>query len=214
MRTSSAIFVCLALVASLGCGPKRTYETYRIPPKIDLAAHEIIGVVQFESDEAAELAPLVTQRFTDLARRDQGLVRMLDIGPADPLLVKVGHDRWGPQTPTAVGVEHNVQTLIVGVLEVSDVRPDLKLASGLRSGRLSAKVDATLTVRLIETATGASLWSSSASATKTVGHVGVGRGGHVSFDAEDPEQAYAPLVDFLVGEVTRDFQASWGRRAL
>jgi hypothetical protein len=51
----------------------------RVPPRIDLAAHEIIGAARFESTNEGKLGPLATRRFTDLARRDQGLVRMMDV---------------------------------------------------------------------------------------------------------------------------------------
>jgi hypothetical protein len=88
----------------------------------------------------------------------------------------------------------------------------VQVAAGPRTGHLSGKVDATLAVQLIETATGASLWSNSARSTQTVGHISVFRGGDFVFDAKDPEQAYGGLVDHLVANVTRDFRATWERR--
>ena len=82
-------------------------------------------------------------------------------------------------------------------------------------GRLKeADVDATLVVQLIETSTGASLWSSSASASKNVGQLSVFEGGDFVFGAEDPEDAYGDLVNALVAQVTNDFRARWERRVV
>jgi hypothetical protein len=76
---------------------------------------------------------------------------------------------------------------------------------------VSAQVDATLDVQMIETATGASLWSGSGRATRTLGNVGVFGGRDFAFDAADPERAYGDLVDALVEQATRDFHATWER---
>lgn len=77
---------------------------------------------------------------------------------------------------------------------------------------MSAQVDATLAVQLIETATGASLWNTSASGTREVGQVSVFSGGMFGFDADDPDRAYGALVNALAVEATRDFQVSWAPR--
>jgi len=105
-----------------------------------------------------------------------------------------------------------VQTIFMGELSVSDVRPNFSIETVLRSGDITAQVDATLTVQLVETSTGASLWSASARAAKSLGHISVFRGREFVFDAEDPEAAYGVLVDALVEQVTTDFRATWVRR--
>ena len=97
-------------------------------------------------------------------------------------------------------------------LSISDIRPGFSLAGALRTGDITAQVDATLAVELVETSTGASLWSGSARATKSIGHVSVFHGGEFVFDAQDPEASYGVLVDALVEQVTRDFRATWIRR--
>jgi hypothetical protein len=62
-------------------------------------------------------------------------------------------------------------------------------------------------VQLLETSTGASIWSSSAQVRQNVGHISVSDGRN--FDASDPESAYGGLVDTLVEQVTRDFRGTW-----
>ncbi len=210
-KTSVAALGGLAiLITTLSCGPKK--QTYRVPPLIDLAQHEIIGVIEFDSEARGQLAALATRRFTEGARADQGLVRMVQLGTESEALASVGKGQRGAEAYMALGRERGVRTLLLGELTVSSVRPDVQLAAGLRSGHLSAKVDATLAVQLVETATGASLWSTSARSTQSVGHISLFRGGEFVFDAKDPEQAYGNLVDHLVALTTRDFRATWERR--
>ena len=212
MRTKSSLsLTVLLIVAASGCAG-RSYQRVMVPPRVDLKQHEMIGIVEFETSSEGELGPLASRRFAESARRDQGLVRMVGIGSKDEALRSVGRDRWDPDTFKALGREHNVQTILVGELQVSKVKPNVKIGPALRSGTLSAQVDATLAVDLIETSTGASLWSRTARATQSVGHVSVLGGKEVVFDADDPERAYGSLVDTLVAQVTRDFHVSWERR--
>ena len=203
-RTPKIVSAALLMTVALGCsGRQPVRQSVRVPPRIDLTQHEMIGIVEFKTTAKGELGPLVTRRFTEAARQDQGLVRIVGFGPE----ILVGGS--SPNALKALGRKHGVRTIVLGELTVSGIRPDLRLSSGLRSGSLSAKVDATLEVQLIETATGASIWSSSARATQSVGHISVFRGGDFAFDADDPERAYGGLVDTLVAHVTRDFRAIW-----
>jgi len=212
-RMSSLLLFALVLIVVTGCGGGNRYQTVMIPPRIDLTQHELIGVVEFDSSEEGELATLATQRFTEEARRDQGMVRIVEIGSENEALSSVGRNKMGSDTYKAIGQKHGVRTILRGKLTVSNVRPNVSIAN-LTSGSLSADVDATLVVQLIETSTGASLWSSSASASKNVGQLSVFEGGDFVFGAEDPEDAYGDLVNALVAQVTNDFRARWERRVV
>jgi len=207
-RTTGLLLATLLLGGAIGCAARQQTVSVRVPPRIDLKEHETIGVVQFSTAAKGDLASYATRRFTEEARRDQGLVRMVEFGSAVQLLRAAGGEGPGPEAYRRIGRERGVETIFVGELTVSDVRPDLRLSS-LRSGSLTAQVDATLAVKMIEASTGASLWSASASATRSVGHVSVFQDGNVAFDADDPELAYGDLIDYLVGEVTYDFRAGW-----
>lgn len=210
---SSLPFLALILVVTLGCaGKARRYETVMVPPKVDLKQHELIGMIEFASTADGDLAAFTSKRFADMARRDQGLVRMVDLGTVEHAKQAVGRQSWDPETFKAIGRELNVRTLLIGELKISDVKPSFTLGSALRSGSVSAEVDAVLEVQLIETETGASLWSRTAQARRSIGSVSVGQGRPLVFDADDPERAYGELVNSLVGEVTRDFHVAWERR--
>jgi hypothetical protein len=182
-----------------------------VPPQIDLRTRELIGVVQFDSTAKGELAPLATRRFTEAARRDQGLVRIVDLGTRDQALGSIGRDRLDTDAVIALGQKYRVKTIVTGELAVSKVRPDFSVDSLLRSGSVTAQVDATLEVLMYETDSGAALWNRSGRTTHQVGQVQIFGGRQFAFDARDPEVAYGGLVDDLVAQVSRPFQVSWVR---
>jgi hypothetical protein len=205
LRTVASVsLLVFSAVLTAGCGPRTVVQAappVLVPPRVDLASLEQIGVVEFRSTEQGGLGSLATQRFVESARRDQGLVRMVDLGPG----------RAG-EADVALGREKGVRTLVTGEIQVSRVRPRVRLATDLASGSVNMSLEATLAVRLVEVETGASIWSRSAKASRSVGNVGVYGHGDVVFDAGDPDGVYAQLVDSLVEQVTGDFHARWVRR--
>jgi hypothetical protein len=204
LRTLVGAFLLVSAVLSSGCGPRTVVQAappVLVPPRVDLAGLEQIGVVQFRASEGNGLGDLATQRFVESARRDQGLVRMVDLGTSPT-----------PDRDVTLGRERGVRTVLAGELTVSKVRPKVRVASDLASGGVSMSLEATLAVRMIEVESGASIWSRSARATRSVGNVGVFGGKEVVFDAGDPEGTYVRLVDELVSQVTGDFHAQWERR--
>lgn len=214
-RISAMVAMGILLGGAAGCAGRQKAQSVPpvlVPPRIDLKLHELIGVVQFASESRGELSPLVTRKFTESARRDQGIVRILELPSETETLRSVGHAGWNSDAFRAIGQEYGVQTILAGTVTVSKVKPNVKVSATLRSGRVSALVDVTLEVQMIETATGATIWNRSASATRSIGHVSVFGGRNVVFDAEDPERAYGDLVDFLVEQVTTDFHATWERQ--
>jgi glucosamine 6-phosphate synthetase-like amidotransferase/phosphosugar isomerase protein len=194
----------LPIVAVLACGGTKVM----VPPRIDLQQHEVLAIIEFTSSNEGKLGELATTRFMEEVRIDQGLVRIVELGSEEEALRQVGSDRLDRAAYLALGQEHNVATIFTGELEISDIRPAVSISGDLRNFGAAADVDATLTVQMIETASGASLWSRSASVTQRVGQVSL-IGGRPVFDADDPEHAYGELVHVLVDLVTADFKVSW-----
>ncbi|HZN53843.1 MAG TPA: hypothetical protein VFB67_00850 [Candidatus Polarisedimenticolaceae bacterium] len=183
-----------------------------VPPQIDLKEHETIGVIRFDSSSKGQLGPMATRRFTEAARRDQGLVRILDLGSREEALRSIGRDRLDADAMIALGKKNGVKTIVTGDLVVSNVKPNVSVDALFRSGSVTAQVDATLEVQLFEVDSGAALWNRSGTATHTVGNVSMWGGRQFAFDARDPDDAYGELVDDLVTQVSRPFQVTWVRR--
>jgi len=74
--------------------------------------------------------------------------------------------------------------------------------------RVNASVSGELTVRLVSTSTGGTVWRSSSAANGTVGKVAISDN-LPSVAMRDPNEAYGEIVNQLVREVTRDMRPTW-----
>ena len=209
MRLPIRPLAVLSLVLLAGCASNPPARRVWVAPRIDLKPYETIGMVEFTSTSKGKLAGLATRRFEEAARRDQDMLRMVDVGTKQQALASVDGGAWDAEACRAVGRKHGVKTMFEGVLTVSKVHPTVALSAFFKSGQVNANVNAVLEVRMIETETGASIWSRSASTTRTLGQVSVFGGKEFVFDAADPEAAYGDLVDDLVNQVAQDLQGSW-----
>ena len=71
---------------------------------------------------------------------------------------------------------------------------------------------AALTTRLVETASGATMWSDGSKLTTTVSSASFSSRGEGGFGATDADAAYGELVDGLVWDVTDDFRVHYVTR--
>lgn len=205
-RALGVVAIVLVSLAASGCGSGRT--RVMVPPRIDLKAHEVIGVVEFNCSSENELGPFATQRFIDVARQDQGVVRIVRLGTESEVLEAVDQDRLGPAAFKAAGEKYGVQTIVTGDLVFSEVRPKVSIGHSLTHIGVAADVQATLAVQMVEAASGASLWSRSAGATQRIGGASFSKDS-VGLAVDDPENAYVRLVNGLVYAVTPEFRPTW-----
>ena len=205
-RALELVAIVLVLVVMTGCGPGRV--RVMVPPQIDLRTHEVIGVVQFNCSSQDELGPFATQRFIEAARQDQGMVRIVSLGTESEVLEAVGQNRFDPAAFKAAGAKYGVQTIVTGDLAFSEVRPKFAIGHSLTHIGVAADVQATLTVQMVEAASGASLWSRSAGATERLGGASFSKHS-VGLAVDDPENAYQRLVNSLVYAVTPEFRPTW-----
>lgn len=200
----NAAIVLLALVA---CGPK-----VMVPPNVDLAVFKSIALVDFTSNAEGNLADYATQKFLEIVTASQPEARIIEIGSEEEVLGAVGADKMDHDAVKAIAREYGVEAIIVGTLEVSDVKPHVNISTDLSSLGVSADIEANLTVKLYDTYDGATVWTSSARGRETVANVDILTGGGFYFDADDPAKAYGGLVDGLIDEVTYDLRVRYERQ--
>jgi hypothetical protein len=204
MRCLTAALPFLLLVAGCGGG-----TTVMIPPQLALAPYQPVGLIAFTTENArGALGSVATDRFRDEIFAAQSGVEILEMGNQDTLLAAAGRSRLDPEAVRAIGEREGVSALFAGHLVVSNVKPRARL--GPTPG-LAADVTVTLTVRLLATERGTTIWSSSAQATETIAGLAI-VGGTPVFGAQDPNEAYGELVGLLVGRVTRDLRPTYERR--
>lgn len=206
---TAAVALVLLAGALAACGGSRRVL---VPPRLDLRPYGTLGLVTFtQSGAEGALNQLATSRFADEIFANQTGVEVLELGAAEPLLEGAGEREFTARAVRWIGEEHGVPAVFVGHLTVSDVKPRAGFV-GLRLPRVEATVAVDLTVRLVNTETGGTMWRNSGRIEDTVGQVGLDSGGVPYFSAEDPEEAYGRLVNALVHELTYDLRPTWRRQ--
>jgi hypothetical protein len=199
-KTMMALIVAATVLG--GCARTRVF----IPPRFDLANFYRVGLVNFTMEEArGELDELATDYFSREIFASQSGLELLELGDMADVLAETGRERFDPRAAQALGREYEIPAVFVGQIKASPVRPRASIS---RFPSVEAVINVELTVRLLSTESGATLWSNSAQATETVGGLGLA-GGDIVFSAEDPEEAYGDLVALLISELTADFRPSY-----
>jgi hypothetical protein len=174
---------------------------------LSLAPYGRIALVTFSTDQSnGGMSSLATQRFAEALLASQTGVELLELGSADSSLKDLSASTDGATLAQALGKRRNVPAVFVGYLKVSNMKPSGHLdGSGMN---VRAGVSAELTVRLLSTSTGGTVWRSSAAANGTVGRINI-TDRLPSFAIRDKEEAYGEVVSQLIAEVTRDLRPTW-----
>lgn len=209
-------FVGKALLAGLTAGAVwgcASTVLVKLPPSVDLLKYGTIGMVRFSasSGENEDLGALTTQKFIQASQEAQPGVAILELGTEDQVLQAVKSGQLDYETAKAIGKKYQVGALIVGELDVSPVRPKVNVSLDLASISAKAEVNASLSSKLVETAGGATIWTSSRSGTWTLAGAQVGLAG-AGLGISDTEKKYREMVADLVRAVTKDFQPRYERR--
>ena len=202
VRMQYALALCGALALS-ACSSKYA----AVPARLDLAPYGRIAVVTFSTDQSnSAMSALATQRFAEALLASQSGIELLELGAADSSLQRFVTNGDGAGLAQALGRERQVPAVFVGQLKVSGVKPRGKISvSGVN---VRAAVSAELTVRLLSTTTGGTVWRSSSAANGTVGRLALS-GSLPSIAMRDKEEAYGEVVGQLVSAVTRDMRPTW-----
>lgn len=194
--------VCVVLALS-ACASKYA----QVSPRLDLQRYGRVALVTFVADdENRPMAALATQRFAEGLLAGQPGIEVLEITETDSVLQSLPRGTDPVVLAQALGQARDIPAVFVGELKVSGLKPRARLGVGDVS--LRASVSAELTVRLLSTRAGGTLWRSSSVASGTVGRVALA-GGLPSVALRDAEEAYDEIVRSLVADVTRDLRPTW-----
>ena len=199
MRAARVAVCCLILLAVFGCGGGHRPVRQRVllPPTLNLVPYHNIGLVEFSVENArGNLHQFATHRFEEYVLAAQNGIEMREFGAADSSRVFA-----------SAADTNGCPVAFFGHLKISNVKPHGGLTAGL-SPVLRATVTVDLSVWLVNTRTGGTLWRKSSSSTEEVGGLSF-IGSTPSFSASDPNDAYGRLINQLVYDVTYDVRSTW-----
>ena len=196
--TPSLLALCTLVLA--GCASHYT----QVPPRVELAPYGRVALVTFSSTGSnSVMTALATQRFAEALLRSQPGIEVLELSATDSLV-----KAWGPSSDRAalaqaLGNARDLAAVFIGDLTVAGPKPSGSLSSSGVNVRSS--VSASLSVQLLATRSGGTVWRSSSSASGNVGQLAM-TGGLPSVAVRDQQEAYGEVVDQLVADLTRDFR--------
>jgi hypothetical protein len=202
-RRALALFATLALLVSAGCSSAPQRPAEYVPPRLDLARYGALGLAQLESRHDA-LGADATQELLAAIHAAQPGTRVLELGRLAKL---------DPAAVRALAAREKVDAIWVGEISEAASKPRVSVDALYRTGAASAERKAKLSVRLLDGATGATVWSAWSERTIPVATAaGSLRDGVSQLSTRPQDEARAILVRDLVNDVTYDLRPQWVQR--
>ena len=210
-RLDLIIVLAIALAIISGCSHT---EKVLIPPRVELKAYQTIGVIEFSTNAENKLKPYVTQNFIQNVQSAQPGTRILELGDQEQLLRALGHSQLNPETIRSIGRKYNVDAVILGHLQVSEIKPKINVFADAKALNAKAYIEAALRTRILETDSGATLWTQATTGKTQIARVSLMEGGFISLGVSDPKEKYGKLVPELVYVNTTDFRSRYEYRTI
>ena len=185
-----------------------------VPPRMPLQNYGTLGLVDFDANARPDIGVQTTREFESHLHAAQPGTRIVELGSRESLLASVGARQLDAPTLRKIGEKYGVDAIFVGSLAYSEPKTDVKLTDLSRlEGGVRVDVRGDIASKLVETRTGASVWSSSAWARRSLGKVSVSADQGVSGSVRngDPREEMVPT---LVYNLTEDFRSSTVRQAV
>ena len=203
-------YVQVSLVAVL-CACSNTVLV-SVPPRMDLQRYQTLGIVEFASNSGRAIGARAARQFQEQIQSAQPGTRIVELGDRDTLLAELGGTQLDVAAFRKIGEKYGVAAVFLGEIAYSEPTVDVKVNDLTRlEGGVRAEVKGDISSRLVETATGASVWSRSAWATRQIGsfHVSAEHGVSGGMKDSNPREAMLPA---LAHQLTHDFRPTTERQ--
>ena len=197
-----AVAGLLAVLA--GCASKTVLV--QVPPQVDMGVYPITGIVEFVANADDTIAQRATRQFQESVQHAQPGTRFVELGTRDQVLAAVGARELDVQAVKKIGQKYGVAALVLGEVTYSQPKIDVVGFDPARlQGAVKAELKGDMSSRLLETNSGASVWSSSSWAKRQLGSVRVSADVGVSGSMTQASPR-AEMVDDMVYHLTHDFR--------
>ncbi|THI91575.1 MAG: hypothetical protein CAF41_001770 [Nitrospira sp. CG24A] len=209
MRPYPVLVMLLLLVVQWGCS-----QTVLVPvsPRMDLKNYGTFGLVQFASNSDPAINSYATQQFQEQVQGAYPGTAILELGNRETVLAAVGAGQLDAEAITKIGQKYGVSAVFLGDITYSEPTTNFRIGDITKlHGGVRSEVRGDLSTKLMETKSGASVWSSSAWATRQIGSVSLSTKGGVNTTVGDANPRKA-MVPALIYHVTEDFRPKFVRQ--
>ena len=207
-KRTNTIAAVLTAILFIGCSSTIVVEK---PPRFVLANYRAIGIVQFSTNNQNGLGQLTTRRFIQAMQEAQPGTVLLELGPEDEVLRQVGKGHMDLEAVKAIGMRFNVDAVVTGFIETSDIKTKINFSLDLSSLRAQAKIQGTLGAKIYETERGGTAWTAERSVEWTVAKVSGGLNQAPRIGIGDREAKLQNMVLKLTYSATADFRPRYVR---
>ena len=207
MRARTAITLLAVL-----CACSSNTVLVSVPPRMELKTYAPLGIVDFVSNAERSTSARATRQFQEHIQSAQPGTPFIELGDRETVLSAVGAKQLDATAIRKIGEKYGVRAVFVGELVYSEPRMDVRLSDVTKlDGGVRAEMRGDISSRLIDTATGASVWSSSAWARRQIGalQVSATQGVTGAMSKSNPREEMVPA---LVYHLTGDFRPSTVRQ--
>lgn len=200
-RTAGSLL--LLLVTLWGC---TNTVLVPVPPRMELKEYGTLGVAEFSSNYIPAVNARATREFQARIHSAQPGTRLVELGNREVLLATVGSRQLDPEALKKIGAKYGVDAIFLGEIAYSEPKTNININNMSKlEGSARTEVRGDISAKLVETRSGAAVWSSSAWATRQVGRVEVSGYQGVSTTMRNSD-ARDDMVPTLVLHLTQDFR--------
>jgi hypothetical protein len=167
-------------------------------------------MIEFSSKGSSGLGASASREFLAAIHSAQPGTPVLELGDERRILGAVKAESLDPAAIRAIGEKYGVDVIVVGMLGAQEVKPKVSVGS-LDAISASAELEGMLDARIIETQSGATVWTRTSRAKETIARVDLSTGG-ISGGGSATSEARARLVRCLVEGATDDFWSHWEKQ--
>jgi hypothetical protein len=205
----TAGWLLLLLVTLWGCS---NTVLVPVPPRMELKEYGTLGVTEFSSNYTPAVNARATRELQSRIHAAQPGTRLVELGSREVLLATIGSRQLDPEALKKIGAKYGVDAIFLGEIAYSEPKTNININSTSKlEGSARTDVRGDISARLVETRTGAAVWSSSAWATRQMGRVDVSGYQGVSTTMRNSD-ARDDMVPTLVSHLTEDFRPSTVRQ--
>ena len=187
----------------------KTVTVYH-PPRFDLTRLGRLGIITFPDNAQPSVAEYATRQFQKEIQTAQVGIPIVELGTENEVLKRIGSERLDPEAFEKIAQRYKVAALFTGSVIYSDVKTNVNIEDITRlSGSVDTKLNGTLSVKLIETESGATLWSDSTSWNRKLGNIRVNNKTGVSVGLDGYDDAYRKLIPDMAYSVTNIFRGRY-----
>lgn len=204
-------FIAPILISSFLVSGCSSTVLVSVPPRVDLKGYGTLGVVDFASNASAAASKRAAQQLQEQIQSAQPGTRFIELGSREAVLAAVGRNQLDADAAKRIGKKYGVDAVFLGEIAYSEPKTDVRVNDLARlDAALRTEVKGDISARLVETASGASVWSNSGWVRRQVGRVNVSENGiSGSMTKSDPRDEMVPA---LVYQLTHDFRPTTERQ--